>query len=355
MTTATQSARSTTQAADRLKALDAALSQIDKVYGKGSIMRFGDHVKDDVPSIPTGSISLDKAIGINGIPRGRIIEIYGPESSGKTTLALSIASQVQKMAFEAGENLEATGVVAYIDAEHALDPSWAKKIGVNVADLLISQPNFGEQALDIVDTLVRSNAVDLIVVDSVAALTPKAELEGDMDESQVGLQARMMSKAMRKLTSGISQSRATVIFINQIREKIGVTYGSPETQPGGRALKFAASLRLDIRRVTSIMDGEKAIGNAVRVKVVKNKVAAPFTKAEFSIMFDSGIDSIMDAINIGILAGYVVKSGAWFSYDNKKYHGISALRTEAKDNPALLKVLMDKARAADISLIAEAE
>ena len=258
------------------KALDAALDHIDKAFGKGSIMRLGQFDKVDVGSISTGSLAIDLAIGIGGVPRGRIVEIFGPESSGKTTLALSIAAQAQKDG----------GVVAFIDAEHALDPSYAEMIGVNLDDLLVSQPNYGEQALEICDLLVRSNAVDVIVVDSVAALVPKVELDGEMDDNQVGVQARMMSKAMRKITGACNNSKCTVIFINQIREKIGVMFGSPETQPGGRALKFAASLRLDIRRVTSITDGDRAVGNRTRVKVVKNKLSAPFVKAEFDIMFN---------------------------------------------------------------------
>jgi recombination protein RecA len=328
----------------KLKAIETALEQIDKQYGKGSIMRLGQVDKVDVGSIPTGSLSLDLAIGIGGVPRGRIIEIYGPESSGKTTLALSIIAQAQR----------GGGVAAFIDAEHALDPSWAEKIGVNLNDLLVSQPNYGEQALDICDTLVRSNAVELVVVDSVAALTPKAELEGEMDESQVGVQARMMSKAMRKLTGAISQSKTTVIFINQIREKIGVIYGSPETQPGGRALKFAASVRMDIRRVTSITEGEKAVGNRVRVKVVKNKVSAPFTKAEFDIMFNEGISYTGDIIDLGVVAKVVNKSGAWFTYGQVKLgQGRENAKQFLKDNPKVCEEIAGKIKVADINLLAE--
>lgn len=326
----------------RKKALDSALEQVDKVYGKGSIMRLGQVEKTDIGAIPTGSLSLDLAIGIGGVPRGRIVEVYGPESSGKTTLALSIAAQAQKEG----------GVVAYIDAEHALDPSWAEKIGVNLNDILVSQPSFGEQALDIVDTLIRSNAVDVIVVDSVAALTPKDELEGNMDDSSVGLQARMMSKAMRKLTGAINTSRTTVIFINQIREKIGVTYGSPETQPGGRALKFAASVRLDIRRVTGIMDGERAVGNRVRVKVVKNKVAAPFTKVEFDIMFNEGISYTGDVLDLGVLAKVVQKSGAWFAYGSHKLgQGRENAKQFLKDNPTVCAEVVAKIKAAGLNLL----
>lgn len=326
----------------RRKALDAALEQVDKAYGKGSIMRLGQVEKTDIGAIPTGSISLDIALGIGGVPRGRIVEVYGPESSGKTTLALSIAAQAQKEG----------GVVAFVDAEHALDPSWAEKIGVNLNDLLVSQPSYGEQALDIVDTLVRSNAVDVIVVDSVAALTPKDELEGNMDDSSVGLQARMMSKAMRKLTGAINTSRTTVIFINQIREKIGVTYGSPETQPGGRALKFAATIRLDIRRVTGIMDGERAIGNRVRVKVVKNKVAAPFAKVEFDIMFNEGISYTGDVLDLGVVAKVIQKSGAWFAYGNHKLgQGRENAKQFLRDNEAVCKEVVAKIRASELNLL----
>jgi recombination protein RecA len=324
------------------KALEAALDQIDKAYGKGSIMRLGQFEKIEVGSISTGSPSLDLAIGIGGVPRGRIVEVYGPESSGKTTLALSIAAQAQKEG----------GVVAFIDAEHALDPTWAERIGVKLDDLLVSQPNYGEQALDICDLLVRSNSVDVVVVDSVAALTPKAELDGEMEDSQVGVQARMMSKAMRKLTAAISQSKATVIFINQIREKVGVVYGSPETQPGGRALKFAASLRLDIRRVTSITEGEKAVGNRVRVKVVKNKVAAPFTKAEFDIMFNEGISYTGDLLDLAVLAKVAQKSGAWFTYGAVKLgQGRENSKQFLKDNPKIMAEIAAKVKAANLNLL----
>jgi recombination protein RecA len=327
---------------ERKKALEAALDQIDKVYGKGSIMKLGQVEKVEVGAISTGTLSLDLAIGIGGVPRGRIIEIFGPESSGKTTLALSIAAQAQKEG----------GVVAFVDAEHALDPTWAERIGVNLNDLLVSQPNYGEQALDIVDLLVRSNAVDCVVVDSVAALTPKAELDGDMDDSQVGVQARMMSKAMRKLTAAVAQSRATVVFINQIREKVGVIYGSPETQPGGRALKFAASLRLDIRRVTSITEGDRAIGNRVRVKVVKNKVSAPFTKAEFDIMFNEGISWSGDVLDLAVVAKVAQKSGAWFNYGAVKLgQGRETAKQFLKDNPKIAQEIIAKVKAANINLL----
>jgi recombination protein RecA len=324
------------------KAVDAALDQIDKQFGKGTIMRLGQVDKVDVGAIPTGSISLDLAIGVGGVPRGRIVEIFGPESSGKTTLALSIAARAQAEG----------GVVAFIDAEHALDPSWAEKIGVKLDDLLVSQPSYGEQALDICDLLVRSNGIDVVVVDSVAALTPKAELDGDMDDSSVGVQARMMSKAMRKLVGAVSQSKTTVVFINQIREKIGVIYGSPETQPGGRALKFAASLRLDIRRVTSITDGDRSVGNRVRVKVVKNKVAAPFTKAEFDIMFNEGISYTGDVIDLGVLAKAVNKSGAWYTMgDLKLGQGRENAKQYLKDNPKVCADIAAKIRSANINLL----
>jgi len=324
------------------KALEAALDQIDKVYGKGSIMRLGQFEKVDVGAISTGSLSLDLAIGVGGVPRGRIVEIYGPESSGKTTLALTIAAQAQKEG----------GVVAFIDAEHALDPTWAERIGVNLNDILVSQPNYGEQALDICDLLVRSNSVDVVVVDSVAALTPKAELDGEMEDLQVGLQARMMSKAMRKLTAAISQSKTTVVFINQIREKVGVVYGSPETQPGGRALKFAASVRLDIRRVTSITDGDRTVGNRVRVKVVKNKVAAPFTKAEFDIMFNEGISYTGDLLDLAVLAKVAQKSGAWFTYGAVKLgQGRENSKQFLKDNPKVTEEIAAKVKVANINLL----
>ncbi len=325
------------------KALETALDQIEKSFGKGTIMKLGQVDKVDIGAIPTGALSLDLAIGIGGVPRGRIIEIYGPESSGKTTLALSIIANAQKEG----------GVAAFIDAEHALDPTWAERIGVKLNDLLVSQPSYGEQALDICDLLVRSNSVDVVVVDSVAALTPKTELEGEMDETHVGLQARMMSKAMRKLTSGISSSKTTVIFINQIREKIGVIYGSPETQPGGRALKFAASVRLDIRRVTSISEGEKVVGARTRVKVVKNKVSAPFTKAEFDIMFNEGISYTGDLLDLAVLAKAVNKSGAWFTYGATKLgQGRETAKQFLKDNPKVAEEIAVKVKSAGVNLLA---
>jgi len=286
------------------QALDRALAQIDKAYGKGSIMRLDEEAYNNIPGISTGALSLDLALGGKGIPRGRIVEIFGPESSGKTTLALTVLAHAQK----------ANGVAAFIDAEHALDPSWARKIGVNIDDMLVSQPDTGEQALEICELLVRSNAVDVIVVDSVAALIPRAEIEGEMGDSVVGLQARLMSQAMRKLTGVIARSSCTVIFINQIREKIGVMFGSPETTPGGRALKFYSSVRLDIRRTGSIKVGEESVGNRTRVRVVKNKVAPPFKQTEFDIMFNEGISITGDLLDMAVEDKVVDKSGAWYSY-----------------------------------------
>lgn len=330
----------------KTKALEAALEQIDKQFGKGSIMRLGQVEHSEVGAISTGSLSLDMAIGIGGVPRGRIVEVFGPESSGKTTLALTIAANAQKEG----------GVAAVIDAEHALDPTWAEKLGVNLDDLLVSQPNYGEQALDIADTLVRSNAVDVVVVDSVAALVPKVELDGEMDDTQVGVQARMMSKAMRKLTGAINQSRATVIFINQIREKIGVMFGNPETTSGGRALKFAASLRLDIRRVTSITDGDKAVGNRTRVKVVKNKISAPFTKAEFDIMYNEGISLVGDVLDIAVEHKVVQKSGAWYAYEGSKLgQGRENAKQFLKDNPDVRERITAQITGKDDNQATEAE
>ena len=319
------------------KALASALEQVEKNHGKGSIIRLGDVHKVEVGAIPTGSISLDMAIGVGGVPRGRIIELYGPESSGKTTLALSIVAQAQK----------AGGVAAFIDAEHALDPGYAEKIGVNLDDLLVSQPNYGEQGLDICDLLVRSNAVDVVVVDSVAALIPKVELDGEMDDAHVGIMARMMSKAMRKLTGAINHSRCTVIFINQIREKIGVMFGNPETTPGGRALKFGASLRLEIRRVTSITEGDSVTGNRTRVKVVKNKVARPFTKAEFDIMYAEGISYTGDVLDLAVEMKMVQKSGAWFAYNDEKLgQGRENAKQYLKDHPKICEEIAGKIKAA---------
>ncbi|MCL5271410.1 MAG: recombinase RecA [bacterium] len=303
-----------------------ALSQIEKNYGKGSIMRFGDWETMDVPSISTGSITLDIALGIGGVPRGRITEIYGPESSGKTTLALHVVANAQKSG----------GMAAYVDAEHAMDPVYTRNLGVNLDELLISQPDTGEQALDIVEQLVRSNALDVIVIDSVAALVPKAEIEGEMGDSFVGLQARLMSQAMRKLTGAIGRSRTSVIFINQIREKIGVMFGNPETTTGGNALKFYSSVRLDIRRISSLKDGDQNIGNRVRVKVVKNKCAPPFRMAEFDILFGEGISYEGDLLDLAVLHKIVDKSGAWFSYQGERIgQGRENARQFLKKNPAI--------------------
>ena len=310
---------------DKSKALDAALSQIERSFGKGSIMRLGKNDKSmDVDTVSTGSLGLDIALGIGGLPRGRVVEIYGPESSGKTTLALHCLSEAQKKG----------GICAFVDAEHALDPIYARKLGVNVDDLLISQPDTGEQALEIADTLVRSGAVDVLVIDSVAALVPRAELEGEMGDSQPGLQARLMSQALRKLTASINRSNTMVIFINQIRMKIGVMYGSPETTTGGHALKFYASVRLDIRRIGAIKERDEVVGNQTRVKVVKNKLAPPFKQVEFDIMYGEGISKMGELIDLGVKAGVVEKSGAWFSYDSQRIgQGRENAKTFLKANP----------------------
>ncbi|KPQ10335.1 MAG: recombination protein RecA [Saliniramus fredricksonii] len=310
---------------DKTKALDAALSQIERAFGKGSIMRMGKGQQPvEIETVSTGSLGLDIALGVGGLPRGRVIEIYGPESSGKTTLALHTIAEAQKKG----------GVCAFVDAEHALDPIYARKLGVNLDDLLISQPDTGEQALEIADTLVRSGAVDVLVVDSVAALTPRAEIEGDMGDVQPGLQARLMSQALRKLTGSINRSKTMVIFINQIRMKIGVMYGSPETTTGGNALKFYASVRLDIRRISTLKDRDEAIGNNVRVKVVKNKVAPPFKQVEFDIMYGEGISKVGELVDLGVKGGIVDKSGSWFSYDSQRLgQGRENAKTFLKENP----------------------
>uniref|UniRef100_A0A9E8A960 Protein RecA n=1 Tax=Bosea sp. NBC_00436 TaxID=2969620 RepID=A0A9E8A960_9HYPH len=310
---------------DKAKALDAALSQIERAFGKGSIMRLGKNSPSiEIETISTGSLGLDIALGVGGLPKGRVIEIYGPESSGKTTLALHTIAEAQKKG----------GVCAFVDAEHALDPVYARKLGVNLDDLLISQPDTGEQALEITDTLVRSGAIDVLVVDSVAALTPRAEIEGEMGDVQPGLQARLMSQALRKLTASISRSNCMVIFINQIRMKIGVMYGSPETTTGGNALKFYASVRLDIRRVSTLKERDEATGNQVRVKVVKNKVAPPFKQVEFDIMFGEGISKVGELIDLGVKAGMVEKAGAWFSFDSQRLgQGRENAKTFLKANP----------------------
>ena len=310
---------------DKSKALDAALSQIERNFGKGSIMRLGKNNKAmDVETVSTGSLGLDIALGVGGLPRGRVVEIYGPESSGKTTLALHCLAEAQKKG----------GICAFIDAEHALDPIYARKLGVNVDDLLISQPDAGEQALEIADTLVRSGAVDVLVIDSVAALVPRAELEGEMGDSQPGLQARLMSQALRKLTASINRSNTMVIFINQIRMKIGVMYGSPETTTGGHALKFYASIRLDIRRIGAIKERDEVVGNQTRVKVVKNKLAPPFKQVEFDIMYGEGVSKNGELIDLGVKAGVVEKSGAWFSYDSQRIgQGRENAKTFLKNNP----------------------
>ena len=322
---------------NKRKALTAALSQIERQFGKGSVMRMGDAgVERDISVISTGSLGLDLALGIGGLPRGRIIEIYGPESSGKTTLTLQVIAEAQK----------AGGTAAFVDAEHALDPSYAAKIGVNVDDLLVSQPDTGEQALEITDMLVRSGAVDVIVIDSVAALTPKAEIEGEMGDSHMGLQARLMSQALRKLTANIKRSNTMVIFINQIRMKIGVMFGNPETTTGGNALKFYASVRLDIRRTGAIKKGEEVIGSETRVKVVKNKVAPPFKQAEFDILYGEGVSREGEIINLGVQAGVLEKSGAWYSYAGERIgQGKDNAREYLKQNPEVAREIEDMIRA----------
>ena len=319
--------------ADKLKALQLAMEKIEKEHGKGTIMKMGEENVEDVSVIPSGSIGLNLALGVGGYPRGRIIEIYGPESSGKTTLAIHAIAEAQK----------AGGIAAIIDAEHAFDRFYAEKLGVDIDNLLISQPDSGEQALEVADQLIRSSAIDIIVIDSVAALTPKAELEGDMGDNKVGLQARLMSQALRKLTASINKTNTTCIFINQLREKIGVMFGSPETTTGGNALKFYASVRLDIRKSTPIKEGDNVLGNQTKVKVVKNKVAPPFRKAEFDIMFGEGISLAGEIIDLGVEAGVIKKAGAWFSYnDTKLGQGRDAAKRLIQDNPELLEELQGK-------------
>ena len=321
---------------DKLKALDAALTQIEKAYGKGSVMKLGDSGTNmNVETIPTGALSLDIALGLGGIPKGRVVEIYGPESSGKTTVALHMIAEVQKRG----------GIAGFIDAEHALDPVYAKSIGVDIDNLYISQPDNGEQALEITETMVRSGAVDIVIVDSVAALVPKAEIEGDMGDSHVGLQARLMSQALRKLTAIISKSNCIVLFINQLREKVGVMFGSPETTTGGRALKFYASVRLDIRKIETLKQGGDMVGNRVRVKVVKNKIAPPFKEAEFDIMFGRGISKEGDILDLAVKENIVEKSGAWFAYNNVKIgQGRENAKTYFQDNPAVCLEVENKVR-----------
>ncbi len=320
---------------DRSKALEVALGQIEKQFGKGSIMRMGENLHMNLESISTGALSLDLALGIGGLPRGRIVELYGPESSGKSTLAMHLVAEAQRNG----------GVCAYIDAEHAMDPVYAKAIGVNVDDLLISQPDTGEQALEIVDMLIRSGALDVIVIDSVAALTPRAEIEGEMGDSHVGLQARLMSQALRKVTANLNKSDTIALFINQLREKIGVMYGSPEVTPGGRALKFYSSVRLDIRRVESIKDGTEVVGNRTRVKVVKNKVASPFKQAEFDIMYGHGISREGSILDVAVELGFVKKAGAWFTYEGEQLgQGRENVKNFLRENPQLMAEIDQRVR-----------
>jgi recombination protein RecA len=320
---------------DRLKALEVTLSQIEKQFGKGSIMRLGQNTKLDIPALSTGSLALDVALGIGGVPRGRIVEIFGPESSGKTTLSLSVLVEAQR----------AGGVAAFIDAEHARDPTYAKMLGVNLDDLLISQPDTGEQALEIAETLVRSNAVDVVVVDSVAALVPRAEIEGEMGDQFMGLQARLMSQALRKLTAAVSKSKTCIIFINQLREKIGVMFGNPEVTPGGRALKFYSSVRIDLRRIETIKAGERAVGNRVRAKVVKNKVAPPFRQAEFDILFDEGISKAGSLLDMGESLGVIQRQGSWLAAGETKLgQGREAARLFLRENPKLMRQLEEQIR-----------
>ena len=319
--------------AEKLKALQLAMAKIDKEFGKGAIMKLGDDKIEDIPVIPSGSVGLNIALGVGGYPRGRVIEIYGPESSGKTTLAIHAMAEVQKQG----------GIAAIIDAEHAFDRFYAEKLGVDTNELLIAQPDCGEQALDIADELIRSAAVDLVVIDSVAALTPKAEIEGDMGDHRVGLHARLMSQALRKLTATINKTNTTCIFINQLREKIGVMFGNPETTTGGNALKFYASVRLDIRKASAIKEGDEIIGNQVRIKVIKNKVAPPFKKAEFDLMFNEGISRVGEIVDMGVEKGILTKSGSWYSYEgNKLAQGRDAAKNVLRDNPDLAEEIENK-------------
>jgi recombination protein RecA len=323
--------------ADKLKALQLTMEKLDKAYGKGTVMKLGDAPIEEMEVISSGSVTLDIALGVNGYPKGRIVEIYGPESSGKTTLAIHAIAECQK----------AGGIAAFIDAEHAFDQFYAQKLGVNVNELLISQPDNGEQALEIADNLIRSGAIDLIVIDSVAALTPKAEIEGEMGDSQMGLQARLMSKALRKLTGSISKAKCTCIFINQLREKIGVMFGNPETTTGGNALKFYASVRIDIRRAAQIKDGEEVVGNHIKVKVVKNKVAPPFRRAEFDIMYGEGISKVGEIVDLGVEFNILKKSGSWFSYGETRLgQGRDAVKNLIGDNPELMDELEAKIKGA---------
>ena len=320
---------------DQGKALDVALGQIEKQFGKGSIMRMGDKVSMGIETIPTGALALDLALGVGGLPRGRVIEIYGPESSGKTTLATHVVAEAQRNG----------GTCAYIDAEHAMDPVYAAAIGVNVDDLLISQPDTGEQALEITDMLIRSGALDVVVIDSVAALTPRAEIEGDMGDTHIGLQARLMSQALRKLTANLSKSRTICIFINQLREKIGVVYGSPEVTPGGRALKFYSSVRIDIRRIESIKDGTEIVGNRTRAKVVKNKVGSPFKQAEFDIMYGKGISREGSLLDVAVDLGFIKKAGAWFTYEGEQLgQGRENVKNFLRENPQLMAEVDQRVR-----------
>lgn len=320
----------------RMKILEETISSIEKTYGKGSIMKLGDGVINEVESIPTGSLSLDKALGIGGVPRGRIVEIYGPESSGKTTLCLHIISEAQK----------AGGLAAFIDAEHAMDLNYAKRLNVDTKNLLLSQPDYGEQALEIVDTLIRSNALDVIVIDSVAALVPRSEIEGEMGDPQMAMQARLMSQALRKITGAISKSKTCVIFTNQLRSKIGVMFGNPETTTGGNALKFYASLRMDIRRIAAIKDGQNVVGNRTKVKIVKSKVAPPFKEVEFDILYNEGISKSGDLLDLAVEAGIIKKGGAWFTFGEDRFQGREGLRQKMNEDPALYAAIEKEVKVA---------